>query len=163
MLIDLNVRDIDATSPLRHLNHTVLEKDSVLALVKTVNKHIETGQIQEKHLEKSFEALWSQLEEQLSAIQLEAPATIEPSRGDQDVLNDILENVLNINRKVSRPLHRSSDRHIERHHAEILFKRLLKIDIDRGDIEEIMESIVPDQWLDRELLSIFGEESTDDQ
>jgi hypothetical protein len=59
VLVDLNVRDIDTGSPFRQLNHTQLNRDSVLELTKTINRNLETGAVQEKRLEKSFEALWS--------------------------------------------------------------------------------------------------------
>ncbi len=162
VLIDLNVRDIDSGSPLRHLNHTLLENDSVFALVKTINKHLDIGQVQEKHLERSFNALWEELESKVKLILEAEPVSLEPKRDDADVLNDILDNVLNINRKVSKGGHRGSGRHIEIHHAEALLKRLLKMDLDRGDIEEAMEDVVPSRWVRRELDSIFGEESGDE-
>lgn len=104
VLIDLDVRDIDAGSPLRHLNHTVLEKDSVLALVKTINKNIKGSPIQDKHLEISFNALWPDLDSKLKDILSTDPASEEPRRDDADVLNDILDNVLNINKKCLDPV-----------------------------------------------------------
>ena len=158
VLIDLNVRDIDSGSPLRNLNHTVLQKDSVLALINTINKHLDSSQVQEKHLETSFNALWLSLEEKIQAILDEEPVSTEPERQDSDVLNDILDNVLSINRKVSKSSHRGSGRHIEKHHAEALFKRLLKMDWERDEIEEAMEDMVPYHWVKRQLDEVFGEQ-----
>jgi hypothetical protein len=159
VLIDLNVRDIDSGSPLRNLNHTTLHKESILALIKTINKNIESGQVVEKNLERSFEALWSEFEVIVQNILDSEPASLEPERQDTDVLNDILENVLLINRNVSRVIHhRSSGRHIEPHHAEALLNRLLKMDLERGDIEEAMEDVVPDFWVTKKLDIIFGVE-----
>lgn len=156
VLIDLQVRDIDSSSPIKHLNHTTLEKPEVLKLLKTINKHLDQGKIQESRLETSFDALWPSLESKISDILEFEPENQEPARDDKDVLNDILENVLSINKRVSRGLHRSSGRNIEKHHAEALLKRLLKMDMDRGDIEEIMEDIVPSRWIRQQLEEIFG-------
>ena len=44
------------------------------------------------------------------------------------------------------------------HHAEALLKRLLKLDMERGDIEEAMEDIVPRPWISKQLDEIFGPE-----
>ena len=158
VLIDLQVRDIDSSSPIKHLNHTTLEKSEVLKLLKTINKHLDQGKVQEGRLETSFDALWPSLETKISAILGIETEDQEPARDDKDVLNDILENVLSINRRVSRGVHRGSGRHIEKHHAEALLKRLLKMDMDRADIEEAMEDIVPSNWIRRELEEIFGPE-----
>ncbi|UYG06838.1 hypothetical protein [Halomonas sp. M4R1S46] len=158
VLIDLQVRDIDSSSPIKHLNHTTLEKQDVLKLLKTINKHLDQGKIQEDRLEKSFDALWPSLESKISEIIDFDPEDKDPAREDKDVLNDILENVLSINRRVSRGVLRGSGRHIEKHHAEILLKRLLKMDMDRGDIEEAMEDVVPSHWIRQKLDEIFGPE-----
>lgn len=157
VLVDLKVRDIDSGSPIKHLNHTTLEKAEVLKLLKTINKHLEPGKVQESRLETSFEALWPTLESQVNEILESDPASIEPERDDKDVLNDILENVLSINKRVSRS-HMRARRYIEPHHAEALLKRLMKMDMDRGDIEEAMEDVVPSPWVSRQLDDIYGPE-----
>lgn len=158
VLIDLQVRDIDSSSPIKHLNHTTLEKPDVLKLLKTINKHLDQGKVQESRLETSFDALWPSLESRVSEILDFEPEDQEPARDDKDVLNDILENVLSINRTVSRGAHRGSGIHIEKQHAEALLKRLLKMDMEREDIEEAMEDIVPSRWLRQQLDEIFGPE-----
>jgi len=151
VLIDLDVRDIDAGSPLRHLNHTLLTKDSVLNLVKTINKNIDGSHIQDKHLEISFNALWSDLETSFNNILKSEPVSEIPRRDDADVLNDILDNVLNINKKISRSNGMNHGRHIEQKHAEVLVKNLIKMDFDYGDIVEAVGSVIPDRWLKKEL------------
>ncbi|MFP3423558.1 hypothetical protein [Pseudoalteromonas sp. SIMBA_162] len=156
VLIDLQVRDIDSGSPIKHLNHTALEKSEVFKLLKTINKHLEQGKVQENRLETSFDALWPSLETKIQDVLDSQPVDDEPARDDKDVLNDILENVLIINKRVSRFSHKGSGRHIEKHHAEALFKRLLKMDMDRGDIEEAMEDVVPSFWVKNQLDEIFG-------
>lgn len=158
ILIDLQVRDIDSSSPIKHLNHTTLDKPAVLKLLQTINKYLEKDKIQDSRLETSFNALWPSLETKIAEILSAEPTTEEPARDDKDVLNDILENVLNINKRFSRVMHRPSVRYIELHHAEALFNRLLKMDLDRGDIEEAMEDVVPDHWVRKKLEEILGPE-----
>lgn len=162
VLVDLNVRDIDSGSPFRHVNHTSLEKNSVLALVKTINKHLDSGQVPEKRLERSFNALWEELNDKVKTIIDSLPASQAPPKEDNDVLNDILENVLRIERKVSRPSHRSSGEHIHRNHADILIKRLLKMNLERDDIVEIAEDLIPDRYLESEMNEMFGQEGSED-
>lgn len=167
VLVDLNVRDIDSGSPLRQLNHTTLDKDGVLALVKTINKKLDSGQLQEKRLEQTFNAMWPDLAAKIDEILKSDPAPTTPERSDKDVLNDILENVLRINKRVSTgslrsPL-RSHSRYIEPHHAKALIKNLLKMDNDRGDVLEAIDGLVPDSWANRELDSYLGKDPDDSE
>lgn len=162
VLIDLNVRDIDSGSPLRQINHTTVERDSVLSLVKTINKRIESGQVQEKRLEQTFNALWPDLERKIQEILSSDPAPTTPERNDKDVLNDILENVLRINKRVSLTSHRSPSKYMEQHHARTLVKQLLKMDLDRGDILEATESLIPTNWLNRHLDGYLGKDPEDE-
>ncbi|MCC5086434.1 hypothetical protein [Xanthomonas campestris] len=158
VLIDLNVRDIDSGSPLRQINHTTVDKDSVLSLVKTINKRIESGQIQEKRLEQTFNALWSDFDNKIQEILSSDPAPTSPERKDQDVLNDILENVLRINKKVSTSGHRPPSKYIDQHHAKLLVKHLVKMDMDRGDIIEATGTLVPSAWLNRQIDTYLGKD-----
>ena len=162
VLVDLNVRDIDSGSPLRQLNHTTLDKDGVLRLVKTINKKLDSGQLQEKRLEQTFNAMWPELAEKIEEIQKSDPAPITPERNDQDVLNDILENVLRINKKVSSGSPLRSHRYIDPHHARALIKNLIKMDNDRGDVLEAIEGLVPDRWANDHLDEYFGKDPDDD-
>lgn len=161
VLTDLKVRDIDSSSPIKHLNHTTLEKSDVLKLLKTINKHLDSGKVQDSRLETSFEALWPILENKIADALASTPVSDEPERKDDDVLNDILENVLSINKKLSRPGHIGMGRHINADHAETLLNKLLKLDIDREDIEEALEEVVPSFWLKKKLIDIFGPESSE--
>lgn len=158
VLVDLSVRDIEAGSPLQQLNHTALEKESILSLFKTINKRMSVGQVQEKHLEQTFNAMWPEFESQLNAILEANPAQTEPERDDKDVLNEILENVLSIKRRITtRDLHRPVQ-YIPRMQAERLVKQLVKMDLDRGDITEAVDGLTPSTWLDNHLDEYFGKE-----
>jgi hypothetical protein len=161
VLVDLNVRDIDSASPLRQLNHTTLDRDGVLGLVKTINKKLDSGQLQEKRLEQTFNAMWAELAEKIEEIQQSDPAPTTPERNDQDVLNDILENVLRINKKVSAGSSRSH-RFIDPNHARVLIKNLIKMGNDRGDVLEALDELVPDYWVNRRLDEYFGKDPDDD-
>lgn len=155
VLIDLKVRDIDSGSPIKHLNHTTLEKSEVFKLLETINKNLDGGKVQDTRLKTSFDALWPTLETQLSDILQSNPASIEPERDDKDVLNDILENVLSINKRVSRQ-NMKSGRFIEPHQAEALLKRLMKLALERDEIEETMEDFAPSHWVAKQLDEIYG-------
>ncbi|VAW90478.1 hypothetical protein MNBD_GAMMA17-1730 [hydrothermal vent metagenome] len=86
----------------------------------------------------------------------ESPVEEINTRSDGDVLNDILDNVLTINKKVSR--RSGHDKYVDPHHAEELLNRFLKMDLDREDIEEALEDIVPRHWTGKKLRAIFGKE-----
>lgn len=163
VLVDLEVRDIDAGSPLRQLNHTVLDKAGVLQLVKTINNRLEGGGLQDKRLEQTFNAMWPQLEANIQEILSSDPAPSTPERKDTDVLNDILENVLRINKKVSLSPSRGSHKYVEQNHARVLVKRLIKMGHDRGDILEATEDLIPKHWLNSHLAKYFGPDPEDGQ
>lgn len=158
VLVDLNVRDIDSGSPLRQLNHTTLDKDGVLSLVKTINKKLDSGQLQEKRLEQTFNAMWPDLAAKIEEILKSDPAPTTPERSDKDVLNDILETVLGINKKVLSGSPGRSRRYIDPHQARALIKRLIKMGNDRGDVLEVIDGIVPDGWANRHLDGYFGKD-----
>jgi hypothetical protein len=160
VLVDLNVRDIDAGSPLQQLNHTVLDRDGVLGLVKTINKKLDSGQLQEKRLEQTFNAMWPDLEAKIEEILSNDPAPKTPERNDKDVLNDILENVLRIEKRVSLRS-RNQGRWIEPHHAKTLIKQLVKMDNDRGDVLEAIDGLIPTLWAKRQLVQYFGQDPED--
>jgi len=163
LLIDLNVRDIDSGSPLQQLNHTLLERDGILSLLKTINRRMESAQVPENQLERTFSAMWPSFETSVAAILASAPAETAPERDDKDVLNNILENVLSIKRILPSIGARSSDRHVSAHHARALLKQLVKMDLDRGDIKEAVEGLIPDAWLERQLHDYFGPEPKEDE
>ena len=158
VLVDLNVRDIDSGSPLRQLNHTALDKDGVLSLVKTINKKLDNGQLQEKRLEQTFNAMWPDLAGKIDEILKADPAPTTPERTDKDVLNDILENVLRINKRVSIGPPMRSHKYIDAQHAKALIKNLVKMDNDRGDVLEAIDGLVPDRWANDQLDEYFGKD-----
>ncbi|MCQ9103934.1 toll-Interleukin receptor [Vibrio alginolyticus] len=150
LLCDMNVRDIDPGSPLRNINHSEKNKSGVLQLLKTVNKALPENSIKEEHLEKAFDALWPALEKSFSEIETSAPKQEEPTRQDSDVLNDILNSVLSIDKKVSRTSH-SNQSVIHRKHADKLLNRFVELGISECDIIELLDDLVPSGWLRGQL------------
>lgn len=149
-LVDLNVRDIESSSPLSHLNHTSTTKDQIFELTKTINKRLQSEAISEAVLQKTFEAMWEDFSEKLEAIKSLPDETSTPNRTDNDVLNDILENVLNINRKVSRPNMRQG-RLLEPTKAKEILSLLSDLDVDHESIMAILSGITPPGWTKRKL------------
>lgn len=155
VLVDLNVRDIDSGSPLRQLNHSMLDKEGVLSLVRTINSRLDSGSIPEKRLEQTFNAMWPELAGRVEEIQRSDPAPTSPERNDQDVLNDILENVLRINKKVSAGGSLRSGPYIDSQHAKILIRNLVKMGNDREDVVEAIEGLAPSRWVNFHLDEYF--------
>ncbi|MBH1590384.1 hypothetical protein I5T82_17210 [Stenotrophomonas maltophilia] len=155
VLVDLNVRDIDSGSPLRQLNHSMLDKEGVLSLVRTINSRLDSGSLPEKRLEQTFNAMWPELAGRVEEIQRSDPAPTSPERNDQDVLNDILENVLRINKKVSAGVSLRSGPYIDSQHAKILIRNLVKMGNDREDVVEAIEGLAPSRWVNFHLDEYF--------
>lgn len=149
-LVDLNVRDIESSSPLSQLNHTNTTKEQIFELTKTINKGLQEEAVSEAVLQKTFEAMWEEFSEKLDEIKSLPDEASTPERTDNDVLNDILENVLNINRKVSRPSIRQG-RFINSSKAEEILRLLSELDIDHENIMAVLSGITPSNWVKRKL------------
>ncbi len=150
VLVDLQVRDIDSGSPLKHLNHTTLDQSGVFKLLKSINKCLDNAQVQDTVLEMSFNALWPLLEKEILEIQNAEPVLEVPQRDDKDVLNDILDNVLHINKKLGRGNARSLQ-YIDPEHARLLLHRLCALDISEQEVFEILSGMTPKDWLAQRL------------
>lgn len=149
-LVDLSIRDIESSSPLSHLHHTVTTKEHLLDLIKSINKRLESEAVQETVLQKIFEAMWDDFNVKLEEIKSRPDEVSTPDRTDNDVLNDILENVLNINRKVSSQGVRRS-RYIHADKAVEIIDLLLDLNVDRENIISGLSGMVPPGWLIRRL------------
>lgn len=152
-LVDLNVRDIESSSPLSHLNHTNTSKDQIFELVKTINKRLEDEAVSDAVLSKTFEAMWDDFSNKLNIIKDVSDEVIIPERDDNDVLNDILENVLNINRKISRhnPIRQNF---IRPDKAREIMKILTDLEVDHETIYAALSDITPQYWVKRKLSAI---------
>jgi hypothetical protein len=100
-LVDLESKDIQ--DPLAQFNHTFPQKESMFALVKTLNKLIPTGSLDAKVLEQSFEIFWPRFEERFSKV-LKSSLSSEPEkpRKEVDILGEILEITRSLNNRVRK-------------------------------------------------------------
>jgi len=160
-LVDLNVRDIESSSPLSHLNHTSANKEQIFELIKTINKCLQDEAVPDGILIKSFEALWPEFSKKLDEIKAISEKETIPERHDEDVLNDILENVLNINRKISR---QSSlgNRYISGNKASEIIKILMASGLEKETIYTVLSDLTPSEWLKHRLFSESHDEIHDD-
>jgi hypothetical protein len=155
-LVDLSVRDILANSPLSHLNHTQSTKEQIFELIKTINSALGEHAVKEQPLEKTFSALWPDLQARLNEVVDDDDESDEPTRPDSEVLNDILENVLTINRRIS-----TTRRHAEwiaEPQARKLFDSLKDIGCSRTEMHDLLSELTPTHWLRRKLDVLFGPE-----
>lgn len=150
-LVDLNVRDIESSSPLSHLKHTSTTTEQILELIRTINKRLQSEAVSEIVLQKTFEAMWEDFSEKLEEIKSLPDDASTPNRTDNDILNDILENVLSINKKVSSPSLRQS-KLLEPLKAREILKLLLDLDVDHENIMDILSGITPAGWVKRRLV-----------
>ena len=91
LLIDLEPKDIE--DPLAQFNHTFPTKESMNALVKTLNSALASNGLDPRILEQVFETYWPAFEEQFSQIMEETkPSHPAKPRPKEDLLSEILTN-----------------------------------------------------------------------
>jgi hypothetical protein len=92
LLVDLNPTDIE--DPLAQFNHTLPTKDSMRALVSTLNRQLPNGGLDEPTLENVFETYWPQFDVSFKDViaKTNTAAPQEPARSDESILAEILEN-----------------------------------------------------------------------
>ena len=93
----IGLKPSDVKGPLSQFQFTTTSKPDMLQLVKTLNTAASEAGVPTTQLEKVFEALWPQLEEQLKK------APMEESKGPvrrsvDDMLEELLERVRNLGR-----------------------------------------------------------------
>lgn len=92
VLFDLKPSDIHA--PISQFQVTVFERDEFWKLVRSINESLSEEALQEHHLRKMFEALWSGLEEKIMPIlEKSKKSTKEKPRNEKDS-SEILEEIL---------------------------------------------------------------------
>lgn len=94
LLLDVTWQDI--SQPLSMFNHTTItNKIDVLKLLNDINKYLDTGKLDEKKLEESFEKWWPDLEKSIKSI-LETNIQEEyKPRTKEEVLEEVLITVRN--------------------------------------------------------------------
>lgn len=90
-LVDLSPSDVE--DPLAQFNHTVPAKDSLWALVRSLNSALETSGLDERILAQVFDTYWPQFQKQFDEALRESPqeAEVQP-RSEESILDEILSN-----------------------------------------------------------------------
>lgn len=114
LLIDLEPRDIE--DPLAQFNHTLPNKESIHALVKTLNSALGSTGLDMRVLDQVFETYWQQFSDRFQAI-LEETKSTEPTkpRPKEDMLGEILENTRLMSSRIRRleaEIDRGNDRRL---------------------------------------------------
>jgi hypothetical protein len=101
LLIDLEPRDIE--DPLAQFNHTLPSKESIHALVKTLNSALGATGLDMRVLDQVFETYWQQFSDRFAVI-LEETKSTEPTkpRPKEDMLGEILENTRLMSSRIRR-------------------------------------------------------------
>ena len=93
-LLDINPTDIKP--PLGQFQHTLFSKEDIRKLIHTINNKIISQKektISEKDIDEIFENNWHRLEEKLNEIKNQDTKTLEPTRTDRELLEEILQTV----------------------------------------------------------------------
>lgn len=100
LLIDLEPSDI--RDPLAQFNHTAPTKESMYALIRTINTALGDKGLDIPVLEKVFETYYPQFESELKVILDSTTKAKSTPRKSDDVLEEILENTRALNSRVRR-------------------------------------------------------------
>jgi hypothetical protein len=106
LLIDLAPTEVKG--PLAQFQPTLIVKDDVLKLLKTLNNALGEDALPERQIDEAFELCWPKLDSQFKALPAEESES-RPHRTDRDVLDEILGFVRNQNRSFA-PLLSDDDR-----------------------------------------------------
>lgn len=100
-LIDL--RPTDIKDPLAQFNHTAPTKDGVYQLVRTINNGLDAFGLKENILSNVFETYWPQFEKEFKEIiKNTSDENVVEERPKEDLLNEILNSVRGIDRRLRR-------------------------------------------------------------
>ena len=127
LLIDLKPSDVE--DPLAQFNHTFPERDSMWALVRTLNGCLQASAMDERILENVFNTYWPQFEREFAKIiKIVAPTEEPEKRSEQSVLVEILENTRSLGNRV-----RHLEAHIENVRTSVCSPRL--------EVDQLAEAI----------------------
>lgn len=120
-----------------------------------MNKKLDSNEVAENLLETTFDALWPTFENKVrNALSLVPPQVVE-ERKEKDVLNDILEIVLTLNRRLTAQSRSRTSKYMSPQHACLLIEKLTEVNLDRDEIVEITEALIPPHWLRNRLRKHF--------
>jgi TIR domain len=101
LLIDLQPKDIEG--PLAQFNHTALNQEDLLKLIKTLNGKLGENSLDERRLEQIFEVFWPTFKSKFDEIFL-ATETEEkkPQRKLEDMVAEVLENTRELKGQIGK-------------------------------------------------------------
>lgn len=100
-LIDLQPADV--REPLSQFNHTFPAKDSMLALLRTLNAALGDRALDPKILDQVFDTYYPQFDDRFRQILVNTPdAAAEPPKAPEDALNEILSVTKGLANRMSR-------------------------------------------------------------
>jgi hypothetical protein len=144
LLIDLEPRDIE--DPLAQFNHTLPSKESIHALVKTLNNSLGASGLDISVLDQVFETYWEQFASRFSSI-LDETKSSEPAkpRPKEDMLGEILENTRLMSSRIRRleaEIDRGQERRLlELETPEIVYKSVFDMTSEGIPPDEIMKRL----------------------
>jgi hypothetical protein len=101
LLVDLAPKDIE--DPLAQFNHTFPNRESMRALVDTLNNQMGSNGLDHRTLDTVFDTYWGQFEASFHKILHEiVPGEEAMPRKDSDILAEILANTRQLSSRVSR-------------------------------------------------------------
>jgi hypothetical protein len=150
-LVDLSISDIESGSPLVQINHTTATKEQTLKLIQTINRQMDEEALNEQVLNRTFERMWPDLEQGLAALREDTKEISDPVRPPAEVLNDILENVLSINQRISIEPRDRSQQFLPSRSVKIVVENLLQYGLHPDAIVEILRGVAPLGFLKREI------------
>lgn len=100
LLIDLEPNDIG--DPLAQFNHTMLTKDSIWSLLRTINSALGEKGLDPQVLERVFDTYFPQFEGEIEKIMKETTAAKRTPRKQDDMLGEILEQTRSLNSRLRR-------------------------------------------------------------
>lgn len=88
----INLTPSDIKPPLSQFNCSLVQKDDILKLLKTINSSETDGQLREEKLNKTFEKFWPEFETTFDAfVTSHKPDKTIPKRSTHEVVEEILE------------------------------------------------------------------------
>lgn len=101
LLIDLEHADIKP--PLAQFNHTLPNEVDILKLLKTINKHLGDGALDEQTLGNVFKQFWPVFESEFKGIlEKTTEGNVEPPRTNDDILTEILESTRSLSKRMHK-------------------------------------------------------------
>ncbi|EHY0936319.1 TPA: toll-Interleukin receptor [Vibrio cholerae] len=132
-LVDLNPEDLE--DPLGQFNHTTPDRNSVWALVRTINGCLVEKSLDERILGQVFETYWPQFDSKFKeALTNNPPEEVVPPRSEQDILSEILNHTRALSGRV-----RSLESDLNNRPNSI--SRNIKMDIDSKVKSRVLEML----------------------